>query len=57
MVQTALGDHDAAFAWLNKAYDARSATLWLVNSELKFDPLRKDPRFEDLLHRMKFPGH
>jgi eukaryotic-like serine/threonine-protein kinase len=56
-VQTALGDHDAAFAWLNRAYDARSATLFLVNSELKFDPLRNDPRFEDLLRRMKFPGH
>jgi serine/threonine protein kinase/tetratricopeptide (TPR) repeat protein len=57
LVQTALGNHDAAFAWLNRAYDARSATLWLVNSEMKFDPLRNDPRFEDLLHRMKFPGH
>jgi eukaryotic-like serine/threonine-protein kinase len=57
MVETALGDHDAAFVWLNRAFDARSATLFLVNSELKFDPLRNDPRFEDLLHRMKFPGH
>jgi TolB-like protein/Flp pilus assembly protein TadD len=55
-IETALGDHDAAFAWLNRAFDARSATLFLVNSELKFDPLRKDPRFTDLLRRMKFPG-
>jgi len=56
-IETALGRYDHAFEWLNRAYDARSATLWLVNSELKFDPLRNDPRFEDLLHRMRFPGH
>lgn len=57
MVETALGDHDKAFQWINRAYDARSANVFLVNSELKFDALRHDPRFEDLLHRMKFPGH
>lgn len=57
MVDTALGETDKAFEWLNRAYQARSAPLYLVNAELKFDPLRKDPRFEDLLRRMKFPGH
>ena len=55
-VDTALGDYDAAFAWLNRAFDAKSATLWLVNGELKFDALRKDPRFTDLLRRMNFPN-
>ena len=52
MVETALGNRDAAFAWLNRAYDARSANLWLINSEIKFDPIRSDPRFADLLQRM-----
>jgi tetratricopeptide (TPR) repeat protein len=55
-IETALGHHDAALAWLNRAYEARSATLFLVNSELKFEPLRGDPRFNDLLRRMGFPG-
>jgi serine/threonine-protein kinase len=54
-VETALGNKDAAFLWLNRAYDQHSATLWLVNGELKFDPLRTDPRFQDLLRRMHFP--
>ena len=56
MIDTALGDHDAAFAWLDRAYEARSANLWLVDGELKFDPLRKDPRFGALLRRMHLPG-
>ena len=54
-VETALGNKDAAFLWLNRAYDQHSATLWLVNGELKFEPLRTDPRFQDLLRRMHLP--
>jgi serine/threonine-protein kinase len=54
-VETALGHHDEAIKWLNRAYDQRSAALFLVNGELKFDPLRDDPRFKDLLRRMNFP--
>ncbi|MBI3401839.1 MAG: protein kinase [Acidobacteria bacterium] len=56
MVETALGNHDQAIAWLNRAFEARSSPLWLVNVELKFDPLRDDPRFKDLLRRMNFPS-
>jgi serine/threonine-protein kinase len=52
MVEVALGNNDAAFDWLNRAYETRAANLWLVNSEIKFDPIRSDPRFADLLRRM-----
>ncbi len=55
MVETALGHHDQAIAWLERAYEQRSATLFLVNAELKFDALRRHPRFQDLLKRMRFP--
>jgi hypothetical protein len=55
VVETALGNRAAAFEWLNRAFDARSANLFLVNGELKFDALRADPRFQDLLRRMHFP--
>ena len=56
MVETALGNHTAAVEWLNRAFDARSASIFLVNGELKFDPLRPDARFQDLLRRMHFPA-
>jgi TolB-like protein/predicted Ser/Thr protein kinase len=50
-----LGQRDEAFAWLEKAYDERS--LWMaewINGPW-CDPLRSDPRFQDLLRRMNFP--
>jgi len=55
MVETALGNHDAAIEHLNSAFTARSANLFLVNAEMKLEPLRADPRFQDLLRRMHFP--
>ncbi len=54
-IYVGLGQNDQAFAWLQKAYEARSP--WLAFS-LKPDPrfyrIRSDPRFQDLLHRV---GH
>ncbi len=54
-VHAALGQKDQAFAWLEKAYGERDN--WLVNVKVEpmFDPLRSDPRFQDLLRRMNFP--
>lgn len=56
LVYTALGDKDAAFAWLDKAMKDHST--WLVYSkwEPRIDPLRSDPRFQDLLRRIGFPS-
>jgi serine/threonine-protein kinase len=54
MVQTALGHHDQAIEWLNRAYQQRSANMFLINVELKLEPLRSDVRFRDLLQRMGF---
>jgi hypothetical protein len=47
-----LGDHDRAFAWLERAVDERTPrTLWLkVDPRTK--PLRSDPRFTALLARL-----
>ncbi|HET7151875.1 MAG TPA: protein kinase [Candidatus Acidoferrum sp.] len=52
LIYTALGDKDAAFAWLDKAVAERST--WLVYSkwEPRLDPLRYDPRFPKLLQRI-----
>ena len=50
-----LGDKDAAFAWLEKGFEGRSANMPQMNMEPGFDLLRSDPRFRDLLLRMNFP--
>ena len=55
LVETALGHADRAIEWLNRGYEARSALMFLVNAELKFDAIRADARFQDLLRRMHFP--
>jgi len=47
-----LGEVDAAFAWLEKAYAARDRAVLLLNVNPGFDPLRGDPRFAELLARV-----
>jgi predicted negative regulator of RcsB-dependent stress response len=48
------GEIDAAFAWLDRAYDQRDSMRWT-----KFDPLLRnlhnDPRYKAVLRKMKFP--
>jgi hypothetical protein len=51
-----LGDKDRAFEWLEKAYEERAGRLVYLKVLRAFDPLRSDPRFEDLVRRLKFPA-
>ncbi len=50
-----LGDLDQALAWLEKAYDKHDSNMYRLKVSPKWDPLRDDPRFQDLLRRMNFP--
>jgi TolB-like protein/Tfp pilus assembly protein PilF len=54
-IYAGLGEKDQAFAWLDKAYDERSDLLVNLKREQKFDVLRSDPRFSDLLRRVGLP--
>lgn len=47
-----LGDNDEAFAWLEQAYKEKSYILQFVKTHPYFDPIRNDPRFADLIHRV-----
>ena len=51
-VYTARGEQDRAFQELEKAYQDHSSWLVWLKVEPKFDGLRADPRFADLLRRV-----
>ena len=51
-----LGEMDQVFPWLEKAFAQRSTVLTSIKVNRSFDPLRSDPRFQNLLRRMKFPA-
>jgi TolB-like protein/DNA-binding winged helix-turn-helix (wHTH) protein/Tfp pilus assembly protein PilF len=48
----ALGDYDQAFVWLERAYQEQSNILQFLKVHPFFDPVRSDPRFAALLHRV-----
>jgi len=48
----AIGDADRAFLSLERAFQARSAGLILLKIEPGYLPLRKDPRFGELVRRI-----
>jgi tetratricopeptide (TPR) repeat protein len=50
-----LGEKDKAFEWLEKTYEQREAWIDLLKVSPRFDSLRSDPRFQDLVERMNFP--
>jgi TolB-like protein/DNA-binding winged helix-turn-helix (wHTH) protein/Flp pilus assembly protein TadD len=47
-----VGDNNAALSWLEKAYAERSNLLTALKVEPAYDPLRDDPRFQELLRRV-----
>jgi TolB-like protein/DNA-binding winged helix-turn-helix (wHTH) protein/Flp pilus assembly protein TadD len=53
MIYAALGDKEQAVSWLEKGYEERFNPGVLLRPG--FDPLRSDPRFQDLLRRIGLP--
>jgi TolB-like protein/DNA-binding winged helix-turn-helix (wHTH) protein/Tfp pilus assembly protein PilF len=53
VIYAALGDTDQAMNWLEKGYEERFNPGVLLRPG--FDPLRSDPRFEDLVRRIGLP--
>jgi serine/threonine-protein kinase len=51
-IYVGLGDFDRAFEYLDRAYDERYGLLSYLRVEPIFDPLKGDPRFNDLLRRI-----
>jgi serine/threonine-protein kinase len=53
-IYVALGDNDAAFQWLERAYQERSGSLRGVLSQPMFRSLYSDPRYANLVKRIGF---
>ncbi len=54
LVCIGLGERDRALEWLEKAYQDRSTYMVYAKTDPLLDPVRSDPRFAALLHRMGF---
>jgi serine/threonine-protein kinase len=52
----ALGEKDQAFAILEKSYEERRDRMVWLSVDPLLDPLRSDPRFDDLVRRVGLPA-
>jgi TolB-like protein/DNA-binding winged helix-turn-helix (wHTH) protein len=55
LIYAGLDDKDQAFAWLNKAYEQRAFQLQWINLDARWDNLRSDRRFQEMLRRLGLP--
>ncbi|MBI2956924.1 MAG: tetratricopeptide repeat protein [Acidobacteria bacterium] len=55
LIYAELDEKDHAFHWLEKSLQQRDSFATEMKVEPRFDVLRSDPRFQDLLRRMNFP--
>ncbi len=55
LVSAPIGETEEAMTWLERAYEERDPLLLLAKVDPLMDPLRSDPRFQDLLRRIGFP--
>ena len=56
LVYAALDEHDIAFNFLEKSYEAREPSLCSTKIDPKWDGIRDHPRFIEFLDRLKFPA-
>jgi TolB-like protein/Tfp pilus assembly protein PilF len=55
-VYAGLGEKAEALRWLKKAYESRDDGLGNLRIDPSWEGLRAEPRFQELLRGMKFPG-
>ena len=53
MIYAGLGDKDEVFRWLEKGYEQRSSGMPYLTADPFWDGIRSDPRYIDLLRRMR----
>ena len=55
IVHAGLKQYDLALQWLQRCYEARDVHVVFLTVDPKWDPLRSDSRFSELLRRCGFP--
>ena len=51
-----VGEKDQAFSWLERAASEHAPRLMFLNVDPRFDSVRSDPRFRELVRRLGFPS-
>lgn len=54
LIHAGMGEKLKAIEWLEKAFAEHDVWMIWLNREPRWDPLRNDPRFRDILRRMNF---
>ena len=54
MIYNGLGQSELALEWLERGYASRDSRMAFIKVEPKWNNLRSDPRFVDLMTRMNF---
>jgi serine/threonine-protein kinase len=55
MVYAGLADKEQTIFWLKKGYEERNEDMIYMKIEPVLDPIRSDPRFQDLIRSVGFP--
>jgi serine/threonine protein kinase/Flp pilus assembly protein TadD len=54
-IHLGLGEVDEAFVWLERGFQQRNGWLIHIRDNPRYDRVREDPRYVDLVRRMNFP--
>ena len=54
LIFNGLGDRDETLKWLKRGYEQRDQRMVFLKVEPKWNNLRGDPRFQDLMRRVGF---
>jgi len=57
MIYAQTGEIDTAFEWLDKAYKDHELEMYWLKVEPPFEPLHKDPRWQEMLDKVGFPEY
>jgi len=55
VINIALDDKETAMRYMQQAYENRDWAMLVFAEEPRLDPLRKDPRFQEMLAKLKLP--